>query len=269
MKKLTHLTLMLCAFSLIFPSCVSKKKWEEMVSQKTGLENTLADTRTQVSNLETDLNTLKEENTQLEEDYAIDKKQLGEKIGKIESDLNMVKKEKEELAVNLKTSEVKMAEISEKLKAPFSPFTAKGFSMAPEGDMLYLKGLESIRYKSGSARLAKESKEVLKSLAEVLANNPTMFLLVEGHTDNVPMKADASYASNEQLSLARAKAVVRFLVKQGASANQLTAAGHGSSKPKMAYAEEGANEEAQQMNRRAEIVVMTSPTNIYNLSQTL
>jgi len=269
MNNCSHLILLLTAFCLLFPSCVSKKKWEELVAQKTDIESSLASTQTQVSNLESDLSGLKEENSQLESDYMLEKKQLNEKMGKIESDLNMVQKEKKELAESLKGSEEKFKSLASSVKAPFSAYSAKGFSLAPEGNMLYLKGIQDIRYKSGSARVTKESKEMLKSLASLLSANPSMHLLIEGHTDAVPMKAGASYASNAELSLARARAVVKYLVKQGAAKSQLSATGHGSSKPKAELADNGSKDEVNSMNRRAEIVVMTSPTNFYNLSQTL
>jgi len=269
MKKSLQLSLLLIAFTLLLPSCVSKKKWEELVSQKSTLESSLTDTQTQVANLEDDLKVLKEEKVQLEDDYAIDKKQLTAKIGQIESDLGMIKKEKLALKEELAASETKINELGETLKAPFSPFAAKGFSLAPEGSMLYLKGMQAIQYKSGSTRVSKESKEMLKSLADIMIANPGLHLLVEGHTDNVPMKSGARYASNEELSLARAKSVIKFLVKHGAAKKQLTAAGLGDAQPKMAYEAEGNLDEAKVMNRRAEIVVMTSPSNFYNLSQTL
>ncbi len=83
--------------------------------------------------------------------------------------------------------------------------------------------------------------EVLK----LLQGNPTLQLAVEGHTDNV-----GTPAHNQQLSEARAQAVVAALTNEGIAANRLQAAGFGQSKPLA----DNATEPGKAKNRRVELV---------------
>src|SRR5262249_54986288 len=72
---------------------------------------------------------------------------------------------------------------------------------------------ESLYFKAGTANLKTESLEPLKELAKSLeAQRGT--LVVEGHTDDLPVRSPL-YASNWELSAARAARVVRFLVEDG------------------------------------------------------
>lgn len=85
-------------------------------------------------------------------------------------------------------------------------------------------------------------------MAEVLTllqQNPQLRLAVQGHTDNA-----GTAAHNQQLSTARAQAVVAELAKAGIAANRLQAAGFGQTKPLA----DNATEEGRAKNRRVELV---------------
>ena len=239
------------------------------MSEKEQTLSTLAETKEQVSNLEKDFENLTAEKKQLALDYKTDKTSLTKKLDKFESDIGTLKKEKKELAANIKEAEAKYAEVAEKIKAEFTKFTPSGYSLKEEGEKLYVKGGNQIKFRSGSAKIKSESKKMLEPLSQMLKANPGAFLLVEGHTDNVPMKATAKYASNKQLGEARANAVIKALVKMGVDRSQLTAVGHGEDKPMMTY-EEGVDvEKARAFNRRADLAIMISPTKLYEMGNTL
>jgi len=77
-------------------------------------------------------------------------------------------------------------------------------------------------------------------------------VLVDGHTDNIPMKS-AKYPSNWELSAARASRVARFLVeKMRFPANQIVVSGYGEFRP----LKENVNDEARALNRRVEIKIL-------------
>jgi outer membrane protein OmpA-like peptidoglycan-associated protein len=103
----------------------------------------------------------------------------------------------------------------------------------------------------GQATLQPDAK---KSLDQVVAALKKQFagkkLRVEGYTDKTPIKV-SKWASNEELSLARADAVKQYLVAHGISASRITTKGYGSAKPR------DPNDLAK--NRRVEIVVLTGP----------
>ena len=87
----------------------------------------------------------------------------------------------------------------------------------------------SVLFESGDATLTDDSKEALRALAVLLKDDPHA-LQVEGHTDTTPIRSPA-FASNWELSAARAAAVVRLFIDSGVPANRLTVVGHGANIP--------------------------------------
>ena len=121
-----------------------------------------------------------------------------------------------------------------------------------EGDRFVFQS--ELFFKTGSAELEPKGKKQLKLLAKTLIRISKKIpkkiqwvLRVDGHTDNVPIKNE-KYASNWDLSSARAIAVVRYLISQGVPPKRLVAAGFGEYQPLAA----GNTEEARKNNRRIE-----------------
>ena len=114
--------------------------------------------------------------------------------------------------------------------------------------------MNGIRFAFNKADLTEPSKEVLKSAARILHDNPGMKVEIAGHTDN---RGDAGY--NLKLSDARAHAVMDYLVSQGVAAGQLTAVGYGLTVPK------ASNDTAagRALNRRTEFRIKeNAPPNV-------
>jgi chemotaxis protein MotB len=107
-----------------------------------------------------------------------------------------------------------------------------------------------ILFKSGDARLLTQSFDVLDEIAAALRKQTDSNILVEGHTDSVPI-SNARYASNWELSSARAGAVVRFLVDKGIGSRRLAAVGRADNFPLVV----GDDAAARAMNRRVTILV--------------
>jgi outer membrane protein OmpA-like peptidoglycan-associated protein len=93
-------------------------------------------------------------------------------------------------------------------------------------DTIQDKGL--IHFNTGSAELDRSSFETLDKLAGAAKLCPGMRIVIEGHTD-----AEGPAEYNQLLSVRRAQAVARYLVRAGADAQQLEATGYGDRKPKM------------------------------------
>jgi len=109
---------------------------------------------------------------------------------------------------------------------------------------------DKLLFKSGSASVESKGKEAIETLASVLQKNPDIDILIEGHTDNVPIKT-ANYKDNWDLSAARAIAIVRLLEAKNIDQKKLTAAGRGEFLPR------ASNEttEGKALNRRTEIIL--------------
>ncbi len=245
-------TLVLLAFVFIFSSCVGKKKYTQLMEDKMSVEESLASARKKVSKLETDIKTLEEDKTTLAANYEADKEKWDNLITKLEGDLVTAKSDLTSAEAAAKAKEDKMIA---SIRSVFSPYEGEGMTITEKNGRLYLSMATPIEYRSGSTRITKEYKATIAALANVLKTNPAIGILVEGHSDTVPVKAGARYANNMELSMARANKVVRALVKQGANATQLTAVGRGSSVP----AADGT------ASRRTEFVIIPDVTSLYRV----
>jgi len=112
---------------------------------------------------------------------------------------------------------------------------------------------DNLLFDSGSASLKPGSQDVLKQVASTLRTLPNA-VRIEGHTDNVPVNA-VDYATNWELSAARASTVLRFLTDAGGmSPARMSLAGFADTKP---VADNG-TPEGRALNRRADIVIVYS-----------
>src|SRR3954468_17666078 len=115
--------------------------------------------------------------------------------------------------------------------------------------------LDKILFDSGEAELKPEGEKVLQKIASVLAQYPDRQIHVIGHTDNVPIRVGprTKFASNWELSTARAIAAVRFLCeKAGRDPRRLGAVGYGEFHP----IADNSTTEGRAKNRRIALVVL-------------
>jgi len=119
-----------------------------------------------------------------------------------------------------------------------------------KGKMLVKLG-DAILFDPGQAALKPDGQRALRQVAQALKEIPDRDFLVAGHTDNRPIK-NSPFASNWDLSTARAVTVVRFLQGEGVDPRRLAAAGYSEFD---ALADNDTPENRAQ-NRRIEVVVM-------------
>jgi chemotaxis protein MotB len=111
---------------------------------------------------------------------------------------------------------------------------------------------ESLYFRPGSANLKPESLEALAKVAAALASQRGQ-ILVEGHTDDLPV-VSTLFTSNWELSAARAARVVRYLVEEaGFDGARLAAIGLSDTKPLT----ENVDDASREVNRRVQIIVVT------------
>ena len=133
--------------------------------------------------------------------------------------------------------------------------------------------LDRIMFDSGEASLKPDGQAVMQKVAAILAKHPDLKIHVIGHTDNVPIRpaARARFASNWELSSARALAAVHFLSEQaGVDARRMGAVGYGEFRP----IADNSTADGRAKNRRIAIAILpdeialadTVPTAKTNLS---
>ena len=130
-------------------------------------------------------------------------------------------------------------------------FNSDELSVEIKNGKVYVSMSEKLLFKSGSSAVEEKGKEALKLLGEVLDKNSDIDILVEGHTDNVPIKTSI-YKDNWDLSVARATSIVRILTNDYKIApTRLTASGKGEFFPKA----DNETAEGRAINRRTEIIL--------------
>ena len=91
---------------------------------------------------------------------------------------------------------------------------------------LFQKALQGIQFETGKDVIKKTSNTILDQIAQVMQENPTYKIEIQGHTDNV-----GKQESNQLLSERRAESVRKYLLNKGVSENRITAVGYGDTKP--------------------------------------
>jgi chemotaxis protein MotB len=119
-----------------------------------------------------------------------------------------------------------------------------------KGKMLVKLG-DAILFDPGQAALKPDGQRALRQVAQALKEIPDRDFLVAGHTDNRPIK-NSPFASNWDLSTARAVTVVRFLQGEGVDPRRLAAAGYS----EFDALADNDTEAGRALNRRIEVVVM-------------
>ena len=115
--------------------------------------------------------------------------------------------------------------------------------------------VDRVMFDSGEAELKPDGAAVMQKIATLLAGHPELKIHVIGHTDNVPIRptAQSRFASNWELSTARALAAVHFLTeKAGVDARRVGAVGYGEYRP----IADNATTEGRAKNRRIAITIL-------------
>jgi chemotaxis protein MotB len=130
-------------------------------------------------------------------------------------------------------------------------FNSDELSVEIKNGKVYVSMSDKLLFKSGSSAVEDKGKDALKLLAGVLDKNSDIDILIEGHTDNVPIKTSV-YKDNWDLSVARATSIVRILTNDyKIGPTRLTASGKGEFFPKA----DNETVEGRAKNRRTEIIL--------------
>ncbi len=137
------------------------------------------------------------------------------------------------------------------LKRSLSNINDEDILVEVRGGLVHVSISDKLLFKSGSSTISGNAREVLGKIAGIINDHEDLEVMVEGHTDDVPMNNDC-IADNWDLSVKRATAVVRMLENDHyVEPSRMTAAGRSEFVPK------SDNETAtgRSTNRRTEIVL--------------
>jgi len=157
-----------------------------------------------------------------------------------------------ELESILKKKDQATADLKKKLQDALFNFENKGLTITQKNGKVYVSMDESLLFASGKTAVEPKGVEALKNVAKVLEQNPDINILVEGHTDDVPMKGAGEIKDNWDLSVMRATSVTKILLQNSTTdAKRVTSAGRGEFFP----IDASKTPEARKKNRRTEIIL--------------
>ena len=127
--------------------------------------------------------------------------------------------------------------------------------------VVYINLSDKMLFRSGSSDITPRANEVLGKIAKIVESRPEVEVMVEGHTDNLPISR-ACYDDNWDLSVKRATSVVRVLQNDfGVESNRLIAAGRGEYVPLVT----NDTSEGRSVNRRTRIIILPKVDQFYEL----
>ena len=126
---------------------------------------------------------------------------------------------------------------------------------------------DPFEYCHGIAKAVQQEKgiEAIKKVSTVLEQNPDINILIEGHTDDVPLHSTSAIKDNWDLSVMRATSIVNIILKNSKiDPKRLTAAGRGQYMP----VDPAKTPEARTKNRRIEIILTPKLDELFQIIET-
>ena len=244
MKKLIVLGLVaLTAFS-----CVSTKKFNSMKAEALRLEGELTASKSRLEDMGA-----------LNDKLTAEKMQLIADTTRLSNDLKECKKRYKQLLADGSAESARMLrELEDKEMAlndrvrRVAELEGMRLSSSIRNGNVYVSMDDKLLFRSGSFEIDPNGARAVRDLAEVLAQNADINVMVEGHTDDVPYRPNGQLKDNLDLSAKRATTVVRLLLEnKGINPNRIIAAGRGESLP----VDPAKTSEARAKNRRTEIIL--------------
>jgi chemotaxis protein MotB len=252
MKKLSSLPgLIFCL--LMLTSCISQKKYQDALSREQEVRNRNAELERNITALKGQIESLQTDNAKLVHQIDDAMKQASEASGMA----NMTQKQLEaeqkrlwDLRKLLAEQRTAIENLRKKMSDALVGFNSNELQVFTKNGRVYVSLQENLLFPSGSAVVNPKGIDALGTLADVLNLNPDINVVVEGHTDSVPIRS--KFADNWALSVARSTSIVRVLTETYmVDPARVTASGRSKYEP----VDSNTTPEGRQHNRRTEIIL--------------
>ena len=244
MKNATFIILSLSL--LLFTSCNKEKI--------TALENELKIKEEQIDQLETQLEHAQTTSTSLLDrmsDLSIINKAGAESIQQSLESINQQYSFIQNLTTKIQSKDSLNLALVMNLKRSLNNIDDEDVQVEVRGGIVHISISDKMLFRSGSSRITSRAKEVLGKIADVINDHDDLNVMIEGHTDNVPI-SNSCVDDNWDLSVKRATSVVRVLQEDYYVApERMTAAGRSEYVPKS----DNDSGEGRSLNRRTEIIM--------------
>ncbi len=294
--KLNYSLLLLAMASAFVFSCVSPKKLQQSEEKYTQLNGAYLDVQNKYRELQGELSASKTQNTDLTSQLAKQKSEADAKIKDLNGQIDFLKQNNNQVLNQLKDLSVVTGAQAESIKKSLDNIGAKDvyikdlqssiarkdslnmqlvmnlkgaignlddkdINIKVDKSVVYIDISDKLLFKSGSYEVTDKAKTVLGKVAKVLAAQPDLEFMVEGHTDSIPFKSTV-LIDNWDLSVKRATTIVRVLQDQyGLDPAHITAAGRSQYLP----VADNNTAEGRAANRRTRIVILPQLDQFFKL----
>ena len=174
------------------------------------------------------------------------------RLDKVKNDLQVSSERLAELESLMAAKDANMRKLKETLSSALNSFEGKGLTVQQKNGKVYVSMENKLLFSSGSWAVGSEGRRAVVEVGKVLAANPDISVLIEGHTDDDAYGGSGPIADNWDLSTKRATAIVSILGENKSINRQnLTAAGRSEYAPLAS----NTTPEGKAKNRRIEIIL--------------
>lgn len=243
-----------------------QKSYDDVIAQRNKLQSDYDATTSNLDNLKASYDALeKNSSASIAENSKKNRELLAQleakeqalaaenaRLEKLKQELESRSQRVAELEYVIASKDAAMTKLKDAISKALTNFEGKGLTVEQRNGKVYVSMENKLLFQSGSWAVGANGKEAVKQLGSVLADNPEIAILIEGHTDNVPYKGNDQLSGNWDLSTKRATAIVNILRENPTiKPENLTAAGRGE------FAPIASNDDAEgkAKNRRIEVIL--------------
>ena len=258
--RLSKTIVAFAAIALTLGSCVSNKKYKQLGKAYLDTKESLVECNAETRNLQNQLEAARKQVEEVRNAYAdmkasLDKslettQQSGTNIAKLVDEINASNKYIKQLVDAKSKSDSLNIALTNKLTRSLSNEELKDVDVKVLKGVVYISLADNMLFKSGSYEISDRAMETLSKIAKIIKDYSDYDVLVEGNTDNVPIKK-TNIRNNWDLSALRASSVVQTLqTKFGINPARLSAAGRGEYNP----ISDNDTQVGKARNRRTEVI---------------
>ncbi len=188
--------------------------------------------------------------------------ELSKKNATLGKDLAARERRVQELEGLIADKERATRELRDRVAKSLLGFNEKDLTIQVKNGKVYVSLSEQLLFASGRYDVDPKGQDALKTLAGVLRKDTSVNVTIEGHTDDVPMRAGtAGMKDNWDLSVLRATSIARLLADEGVQGHQLIASGRSKYLP----LDPQKSTEARTKNRRTEIILTPKLDDLFKM----
>lgn len=267
------------SIALLSTGCVSQKKYKELQSTKKKSDDDVSRLEKAVKKCDGDVISANARIKSLEEQIEYLKKNNEQLISNVGNMTTLTQKGAENLEKSLESIKEKDTRIKTlqdaltkkdsvtialvtSIKSSLGNMDDKDIEVNVDKGVVFVSIADKMLFQSGSYKVSSQAKNVLAKVATVAKSKPDFELMVEGHTDNVPVKNNDVITDNWDLSVLRSTSIVRVLTADlGIAPERIIAAGRSEYIPLVA----NDSPDGKARNRRTRIILLPKIDQFYKM----